>query len=468
VAFGTAVLVLVLVGRAALAQTPEATVSVESALQQLRDAPNVERSQKRAALVALGQNAVAPLIAQVKQLYGTENTSLLINCIRALGELKAQEATAPLMEVLNGSDVRLVYFAAEALGRIWEGKGADTPQGKQLNAALLAVLYSGLGPELVFAPGIALVRVNSIPLQRAESLSAEELLSGIDAWVNGNSNAVPPVADQPWQLLLRTILTSRDAATRASATQALVQKRDLSPVEMILDALAAQQQPSDQVRQELAGLLNQLTGEPFPVEAASSPATPAAQVEAWRARWLARLKKETQPAALTLAWNELERSLRKYYVEKPTGEAAAVVVDYRNVVVHQLSDPSGMPASASPKAKELLTPALESKKRIAEAVASLEGTPSGLTKQVELGAIWEEARKPHSQQVCIQFLGRLVRLARAEAEDTVVVQMGNLLGLISGVPCTLDGRTVEERSKQLDEWINTIRMIGLPLELPTS
>jgi hypothetical protein len=46
--------------------------------------------------------------------------------------------------------------------------------------------------------------------------------------------------------------------------------------------------------------------------------------------------------------------------------------------------------------------------------------------------------------------------------------MGNLLGLISGVPCTLDGRTVEERSKQLDEWINTIRMIGLPLELPTS
>ena len=85
---------------------------------------------------------------------------------------------------------------------------------------------------------------------------------------------------------------------------------------------------------------------------------------------------------------------------------------------------------------------------------------------MQLNILEDEGRKPHGKDVLIQFLGRLVALARVEVNETVAAHFGRLLGRITGIPCELEGRTLEDRRGRLDNWIAEIRRLGLPLGTP--
>jgi len=455
----TAFLVAALLCPTIFAQTSEAPQSPEAALAELRDAPTHERAEKRKALVALGQEAVAPTLAELNKGSQSEDMNLLANCVIALGELKADAATDSLVQLLHSSNLEVAYFAAEALGAIREGKGAADDTGKKVNAALLAFACSDVPPEATYGPALALVKINSINLARPENLPAPELTRKLVEWANANSNALPPAADQPWQLNLRTLLTSTDAATRQAALQALRQKRALEAVEPILGVLA--RNSAGAAKQDLSKLLGELTGVLFPPPGGTTDS--AEQVAAWRVLWLDKLKKETGPSYTQLSLRELERNLRNYD-RAPDENGADMVRAYRSVLIHQLSQPEDIPPGTSPKARDLLTPALESKQKIAAAMQVLEGSPADYDKTIQLNVIQDEARETQGKEAGLQFLSRIAQLGRAEVNETVAIQIGTALGLISGIPCNLDADSLDARRKQLDEWISIVRMQGIAIE----
>jgi len=318
-----------------LAQTAETTKSPRELLEDMRKAPSYERPEVRQALVAADGEAASLLVAELEKGDQTADANFIANCIIALGDLKAQQATDALLAALESPNMQIAYLAAKALGNIWEGQGSADPTVKRVNAALLALLYSDIPPVGVYGPGLALVRINNIAVRRPENLTPEELVSNIETWANGNSDALPPVDQQPWQLNLHTVLTTRDAAVRQAAFQALRQKRALEAIEPALEALAGNADAD--VRNALGSLLTELTGVPFPPQGQSA-SDPAEEVAQWRELWLNELKQRTEQRFIDLAWSELDKKLRLYY-DSPSDEAAKAVRDYRNVLIFQLSGP---------------------------------------------------------------------------------------------------------------------------------
>jgi len=442
--------------RAARAQEGVTVESVRRAMEALQKAPRYERTEKRSELVKAGQLAITPLIEVVKGREDAEDANYVGHCVLALGELKAREATDLLIGALGTSNVQLAYWSATALGQIWEGLGASEPQARQVNAALLAALYSDMPDAFAYGPGLALIKINNIGATRPESMAPEELRTAVDAWLAGNMGSLPPADRQPWQLNLRAVLTSRDEATRQDALQALRQKRELGPVEPMLEILEDEQSGSAPVRQALGQLLGELTGVPFPPDVQDSAPDAASQVREWRREWLAELTKHTEPRYVAYCWRELENSLREYAAD-PGETTARPIVYYRTALLHQVPDAEAIPATASPKAKELLTDPLKTKKKIADAVVGLEGNPADYEKRPLLDVIKEELRDEekakYARDVAAMFLPRLARLAREERNANVADTYGDLLSMISRIPPGLDHPQLDVRQARLDQWL---------------
>jgi len=96
---------------------------------------------------------------------------------------------------------------------------------------------------------------------------------------------------------------------------------------------------------------------------------------------------------------------------------------------------------------------------------TLETSPEAYQKSMQLRIIEDELRKPHGKDVGLQFLGRLVAVARNETDETVARQLGRVLGLLSGIPCPLDAPSLDGRQQQLREWVDLVRMTGLQVEV---
>jgi len=442
--------------RAARAQEGITAESVRRAMEALEKAPRYERTEKRGELVEAGQVAITPLGDVVKGHGEAEDANYVGHCILALGELKAREATDVLIDALGSSNMQLAYWSANALGQIWEGLGASEPQARQVNAALLAVLYSDMPDTFAYGPGLALIKINNIGATRPESMGPEELRSVVDAWLASNMGSLPPADQQPWQLNLRAVLTSQDDATRQNALQALRQKRELGPVKPMLEVLGDEQSGSAPVRQALGQLLGELTGVPFPPVVQDSPADAASQVQAWRMQWFVELTKHTEPKYVAYCWRQLENSVREYAAD-PGETTARPIAYYRAALLHQVPDAEAIPATASPKAKELLTDPLETKKKIVDAVTGLEGNPAAYEKKPLLDVIEEELRDEektkYARDVAAMFLPRLARLAREERNADVADTYGDLLSMISRIPPGLDHPQLDVRQARLDQWL---------------
>ncbi|MHC4789143.1 MAG: hypothetical protein ACYS8K_08095, partial [Planctomycetota bacterium] len=156
------IVALCLLSRVALGQGTASPEEVRAALNALRAAPSDEVVQKRAAVVQMGELAIEPLVEAVQQRQGIADDIFVGQCIIALGELKAREATQALIDALESNDLQIAYLAASALGTIWEGKGATDEGARQVNGALLALMHSDVPPATFYGPGLALIKVNSI------------------------------------------------------------------------------------------------------------------------------------------------------------------------------------------------------------------------------------------------------------------------------------------------------------------
>jgi hypothetical protein len=459
------VLLLCVATPVALGQAAAPPGDAAAALTALKQAAEYERGAKRAAVVASGNEAVAPLIAAVEELPATADTSYVGNCIIALGELKAQEATDALITALDSGKMQIVYWAAMALANIWEGKGATNEQARPVNAALLGAVCSDVPPIDTLGPALALVKINGMPIVRPESLEPEKLADQVGEWFNANPAALPPADQRPWPVNLYVVLTSADEAARQGALQALRQSGDLGPIEQILGVLSVEGSADESVRSSLTQLLNDLTGVPFPPAGADAAAAPAGLVVAWKWQWFAKLSRQTDKKYVLYSWRQLEDSLR-FYAESPSDDTAGSVRFYRLALLYQLGDPSAIPVGGSTQAKNLLTKPLTTKRRIADALAVLEGTPSSFDKSTQLGIIEDETNGKAGKEVCVLFLGRLARLAANEANLNFAQQLGRILSQVSAIPCDLERSTIERRRDMLTEWENRVREAGFTLEEP--
>ena len=447
---------------ATLAQVDTVTGDVQAALDQIRQAPPYERSQLRADLVKLGAEAVGPLAAEVRKHRQSEEVNYIGHCILALQELKAPAATDALVDVLDSTNLQLLYQASAALGQIWQGKGGADPAALKVNAALLAALNSEISLVALYGPALALVEINGIPIERPQSVEPADLKEQVSAWFAQNADRLPPIEQLPWQVNLRTVLTTQDASVRQAAVQALIRKRELGPVEPILDALAQQESAPAAAGDDLANVLGQLTGLAFPPTGTQQSAK-AEQVAQWRKLWYAALQKETDQRHRDYAWKQLEIKLRRY-LQKPGESTIQPLKEFRAVLLHQLPDPDAIPPGASPKAKELLGEPLQIKATMTKSMEVLEGRPNPAQKASELNTVLQALRKPQGAELGRQFLGRLLRLARLETNVTVASQFGLALWQISDIPCELGLNSPAERTAALNEWSATAKKLGLPLE----
>jgi hypothetical protein len=443
-----------------------AAPDVRAALTALKEAPAQEQLGKRTAIVQLGDAAVDSLIGVLEDSAERQDGVFVGHCVLALGEIKAERATDALLPLLQVGDLPLAYAASQALGMIWAGKGGTAAETRNVNAALLGLLCSNLPDAALYGPALALIKVNAMPVERPESLDAAQLRKVVDAWMVANPGALPAFDQRPWQLNLRTLLTSADVAARQQALQALRQQRALGAVDAILDALAGP--PAEQVVRELGGLLGELTGVSFPPEGMESGSDLQEQILAWRGRWFDAARRQTDPRYAKYAWDQLELALVQYN-ETPSEQGAERIKYFRALLLYLASGPEDVPPGASPMARDLLVTPLEMKKRAADAVAALESKErplSAFEKMTQLRIIHEQVSTRGGRDVGMVFLTRLAKAAWDEQDMNVAQQVGNILARVSGVPCALERREIEKRRASLTEWADTVRKLGVPLEFP--
>ncbi len=443
---------------------------VQEALDGLMAASPQEQRTATDKVVALSDAAVAPLTAEVAQFRQAEDKSYIGLCVVALGELKSESPTDDLVKVLLGTDQRLSYLAAQALGSIWEGKGPGEPKAKLVNAALMGAIYARAVSTYTMGPSLAFVKVNSIPLPRTvggrrvltfKGLDPQEIITIAEGWLTANPGALADVDQQPWGLNLHMALAGTDAAARSSAIQALRRKRELAPVELLLAALAAE----DETSSDLADLLGDLTGIPFPpVTADAATLTAQELADYWKRQWLADLSGRTDQKRLDYALSELENALLGLH-DNPSDAVAAKVSDYRMVVLRQFPDADAIPGGASAGVKDLLDEPLEIKQEIDAALGDLEGGKlRDYKKRTLLQLIEQKTKDELGREVGLLFLGRLAEIARTEPTQGVASKIGEVLSHISGIPCQLNSNRPETRLARLEQWILNAQGAGLYVE----
>jgi len=435
--------------------------TVPEAIQALRDAADHEKAAERVALVdainaalpTQGPQILDPIIKAVQNRHGTDDPVFVVNCILTLGEVKARQASDTLVSVLSDTNMQYAYEAAVALGRIWQG-AASAPEVTRVNAALLALAYSDLPPAVVYGPAVALININGLPVAEPTRMSSDELLAELDKWVMSGPSALPPVDQLPWQVLVRLVVAGDDT-TRTAAVGALRQQRELGAVDPILKHLSTG--ASGPAAQQMAQILGELTGVPYPADAASG-ATPQERADNWRGQWLTVLKTKTDQKSVNYAWQAMERALR-FYAVSPDEATAKRISEYRNTLLYQLQGPEAIPAGASPEARTLLSDALRVKAEMSEAIATLEKPPveGDFERGQALNAMERLMNQPSGVTVARQFLSRLIAVTRAEPSGMFAARLGNTLWRISAVPLQLDGPTLEARQQQVDDWLDTVR-----------
>jgi hypothetical protein len=433
-------------------------LSVPDAIKALQDAKEYDRSGARMDLVdaiqavigAQGAQVVEPVSAIVQNRYTAKDMDFVVNCILVLGDVKSKESTNLLISVLSDTNMEYAYQAAVALGDIWSGAPAGTAELPAVNAALLALADSDLPPAIVYGPGLAVIKINKLPVADPTKLSGDELLAQLDAWaLSAPPDLLPAMDQRPWQVLLRLALGGSDPAV-----QALKAKRELGVVEPILSRLAAGK--AGNAAPQLTQLMGELSGVPYPPAGAAADATPKQLTDAWRKLWLNALKTKTDDKSVQCSWQALENALR-FYTVAPDEATADKIAGYYGALLYQLPGPAGIPAGASPEARKLLAGTLAIKEQMAKAVATMEAPPTDFDKGDAVRKLDQLSGEPSGVTIARQFLPRIVAVARKEPNLKLASQLGDVLWRVAAWPLTLNGATVQDREKQIDSWLGDVR-----------
>jgi len=458
------------VGRTSVAQegssAGNAAGEVGVKLEELKNSPSYERAEKRDEILSLGMDAVQPLIAEVARFATEKDKNYVVNCILLLGQLKDASATDVLLEAIKSTDKQISYWACKALGNIWEGKDGQSDRARAVNGALLGVYYGGVSELEAFGPGLAIAKINNIQMDPQEMATAQSLRAAIDAWVTGNPQSLPELKDQPWPLLLKSFIGAREPAVRQEARDVLVTKKPLGAVDVILSELRKPkgEVPEDQWKR-LGSLLGQISALPFPAEASgTASSTRQQQVEIWRDRWFAELKKRTAEEYRQYSWRNLERYIRAMQME-PTEATSREIDNYRGVLIWQMTGPDDIPDEATESAVKLLEEPLAVKKSLRESLDAAKKATEAFEKVGEFSEIQDLVAEAPGREVGQQFLMEFTRLARTETNRDVLTLLANILTRLSDVPCDLSQPSDEQRNRAIDQWQRILKETH-PLLIP--
>ena len=451
-ALGILLAVALSAGQSAVAQ--QGTDDVAAKLQELRDAPPFNRADVRDDILALGTEAVGPLVQEVSKAATEKDKNFIAQCIWLLGELKDPSASGALSEALKNKNKQIAYFAARALGSIWEGKGSTDEQAKQVNAALLSIFCQKAPSSEAFAPGMALVAINGIPVSTADAVDAEKLQEGIDSWLEQADQSLPPRQDQPWPLLLRAVAKGRTPAVRQEAKGVLTASKPLEAVDGILALLRKEITDVPQsVWDALGEILSQITGVVFPPQTSEGNSSSRQElVDLWKTRWFETLPKRRAAEYRDYCWQKLEGHIQTMYMD-PSHETVQEIEDYKQVLLAQLDGPQDIPEDASKAASKLLENALEVKEQISSALDKIAKAQEPVDRMPELRVIRDHAEKNIGREVGALFLDDFTAQARTETNLDNLALLADIMTLTSGIPCDLSQETDEERRQAIGEWL---------------
>jgi len=450
---GMLLAMVLLFAQSAFAQQGAGAEEVSAKLLELKDSPPSERAEKRKEVLALGAEAAGLLIQEVSRAATEKDKNYIAHCIVLLGELKEPGASEVLLKALEVNDKQVAYLAARALGSIWKDKGGVDERSKQINAALLSIFYQKApGPE-AFGPGIALVDINGIPLAPQDVVDAQKLLEGIDEWMDQAEQSLPPRQDQPWPLLLRTVVKGRTPAIRQEARNVLVARKPLDAVDSVLELLRREAtEVSEGVWGSLGELLGDITGVPFPPGASEGNASSRQQlVELWKERWFETLRKRRSEQERRYCWSKLEEHVLRMYMT-PSDETAREIQNYRRVLLAQLDGPGDIPEDASKGARQLLEKPLEVKEKIGKLLVAAKKASEPEQRMTELYDIKKAVAEDIGKEVGAEFLEEFTALARRETNSENLTLLADIMTRVSGIPCDLSQDTDVERNRAIDEW----------------
>jgi len=441
--------------------------AVEQALSDLKATEPYRRSDKRRELVKLGVAAVPRLVGEVNRFRQETDHNYIANCALALGEIagvggpERRAATAALIPALRAPSAEIRYAAAVGLGGLWDGAGQqDVETLRAVNAALVAALFEASVDAEVYGPGPALFEINDIGVpdsggvSRPTSLAPTELRDQVAAWAATHPEALPPLEQQPWQLLVARITRSADPAVRAEARALLVRVKPLEAVEMLLRYLGSDELAGP-LWSELGDILTELTGVEFPPQ--GSGGERRAAVELWTQRWDEQLKTRRDEAHRAYSWERFERAVARAS-SAPGVEALERVEQLREILICQFDSLESVPEDASPSARELVEEVLSAKQQFIEALAGLEQASTYGQKLTYVKKLEEVAEGEGGNTIVRQFLDKLTAIMRVEDSDQILNRLARLLTPATGVPLLFDSQfTLRERNNAIDMWLQMVR-----------
>ena len=447
-----------------------------AALKTLKDAPSYLRSQHVAAIVELGQPAVPLLVEQVRAFRSDPDVGFTGHCIRALGILRAAEATDALIEALNAHQAQLRYFSAEALGEIWTGRSPDQDTLRKVNAALLASVLDSRGSPAVYGPGLALIDINGVSvaqfsflardenrkgkfeLDKAEYLETDEIPMVATVWAMRNPGRFPPVEQQPWQMVLERAIRSDDAAQRREARDVLVRRSSLEAIGAILGYLREEDAKiGDAQRRELGDLLTAISGVEFPP--AVEDATRSELAAAWLDSWIESLKSHGEEHFRLYAWRSFERAVDE--VDRGADDAAhRELTGFQDAVLFMMDSPRQLPKGALPAARALVADRLAAKESFLAYLDGLKKAERFDEKDRHIQEMLDSLLTPEGREMARLFTDDLAGAARTEQNRGILRLLAELMTDVSGVTIRLDYASSDQRLRAIDEWLEAVERQG--------
>jgi len=433
-------------------------------LRELKETEPYQRSDKRAQLVKIGPAAVEPLADVLKAFRQEQDANFITHCALALGEIQAVDraqrraATDALMVALRAPSSQVQYGAAVALQGLWsEDAASDMEALRVVNAALAASLLEAQPSPSAYGPGLALLRINSPGNSSSvtlTSLTPEELRDEAEAWVADHPDLLPPLADQPWELLLAKVRRDTDPEGRQQAKAILVREKPLAAVDTLARYLKSGKL-STQLWADMADVLTGITGRQFP---RTPPAeNPGALVDQWMKDQEEYLKGQKGDAYRRYSWQRFERAVARAN-EDPTQENLQQVERLRTILLHQLDAPADFPQGASVMATGLIEKMLAAKAVFAQALKDLQQATASEQQIVYIGKMQQVTDGEGGKAISRQFLDAVVACTRKQERPLILASLARLLTTITGVPL-LFGQdvTAKDVNNIIDQWLEKVR-----------
>jgi hypothetical protein len=364
-------------------------------------------------------------------------------------------ATDGLIGTLRSPSALVQYSTAIALQNLWsEDATSDVEALRAVNAVLAAALFEGPPSQGAYGPGLALLKINGEVVATLTSLTPEELVDKVESWVTSHPDLLPPLADQPWGLLLAAVKKNADAARRQEAKTILVREKPLAAVDAIARYLRGGER-STQPWADMADLLTGITGLAF-------PRTPPAEdlggvVDKWMKEWDEHLKGQKGDTYRRYSWQRFERGVARAN-EDPTPENWQAADRLRTILLHELDGPEDIPKDASPPAKGLIEKMLTGKASFAEALKNLQEGAASEQQIVFIGKMEQVADSEGGKAIGRQFLDQVVAYTRKQDRAQIRASLARLLTTVTSVPLLFrPDATPKEVSTLIDQWLEKVR-----------